>query len=234
MRLQRSAAMIELNLPWDIEELAEVVLATLARNSYPEASIRIIVTGGEGEHSFMPLGDSRLIVMVTPLDAPPADWYTKGVHVATCEIQRSQPEAKTINYIPGIAAQREAKRRDPAAIEAIYLADGAVSEGTRSNIFIFAGGRWITPADGLLLGVTRAEVIKLLDAEGLLQLRKVSLEEFRRADEIIITSSNKEIVPVVTVDQATIGDGAPGPMTKRLMRQWRAMTDAYGAARIVR
>ncbi len=233
LRLQRSAALIELNLPWDIEELADIVLKTVERNGFPESSIRIVVTGGEGELSFLPRGDSRLLVMVYPCEAPPACWYTEGVQVVTSQQQRAQPEAKTINYIPGIKAQLEANRRNPQAIEAIYLADGLVSEGTRSNTFIFNEDRWITPADGTLLGVTRAEVIKLLTADGLLELRDITLDEYYSADEIILTSSSKEVAPVVKVDDVTIGGGAPGAMTKRLMRQWRAMTDAYAAAGVV-
>lgn len=234
MRLQRSAALIELNLPWDIEEIADIVLDTVERNGFPESSIRIVVTGGEGEHSFLPLGDSRLLVMAHPCEAPPASWYTEGVQVVTTEQHRAQPEAKTINYIPGITAQLQANKRNPQAIEAIYLADGLVSEGTRSNTFIFAEDRWITPADGMLLGVTRAEVIKLLTADDLLELRDITLDEYYSADEIILTSSTKEVAPVVKVDDVMIGGGKPGAMTKRLMRQWRAMTDAYAAAGIMK
>ncbi len=234
MRLQRSADLIELNLPWDIEEMADIVLATVERNGFPESSIRIVVTGGEGEQSFLPRGDSRLLVMAHPFETPPARWYMEGVQVVTSEQHRAQPEAKTINYIPGIKAQLEANRRNSNAIEAIYLADGLVSEGTRSNTFIFREGRWITPADGMLLGVTRAEVIKLLTADGLLEFRDITLDEYYNADEIILTSSTKEVAPVVKVDDVTIGSGAPGEMTKRLMRQWRAMTDAYAAAGILR
>ncbi len=232
-RLLRSAALIDLNMPWDIEELGEIILETLRRNDFEEAAIRIIVTGGEGEHSFLPRGDSRLLVMATALPASPAWWYDAGAHVATAELHRHLPEAKTINYIPGVMAQMEANRRYPQAIEVLYVADGMVSEGTRSNVFIFKGDRWITPATGLLLGVTRAEVIKLLEADGALEIRDVSLDEFLAADEAILTSSTKEIVPVVRVDDAAIGAGEPGQMTKRLTRQWREMTDAYAAAGLV-
>lgn len=233
-RLKRSADLIELNCPWDIEELGDIVLETVKRNGYEESNVRIVVTGGEGEHGFLPLGDSRLLVMVTPWEAPPAWWRQDGAHVVTTELPRHLPEAKTINYIHGINAQLRASKRDPRAIEAIYVADGFVSEGTRSNTFIFKENRWITPAEGLLLGVTRAEVIKLLEAAGLLEMRDITLEEFRAADEIVLTSSTKEVVPVVKVDDFTIGDGAPGAMTRRLMRQWRAMTDAYAAAGVLR
>ena len=232
-RLKRSAALIDLACPWDIEQLGDIVLNTVERNGYPESSIRIVVTGGEGAGGFLPLDEPRLLVMATPHQAPPAWWHEAGVHVATTELHRHLPEAKTINYIPAIMAQRAAAQRDPKAIEAIYISDGIVSEGARSNTFIFKDDRWITPGDGLLLGVTRAETIKLLDAEGVLELRDITLAEYRAADEVILTSSTKEILPVVKVDDVTIGAGAPGEMTKHLMRQWRAMTDAYAAAGIV-
>ena len=233
-RLKRSAALIDLACPWDIEELGEIVLDAVKRNGYPESNIRIVVTGGEGERGFLPRAEPRLLVMVTPWEAPPAWWYEGGVHVVTTELHRHLPEAKTINYIPAIIAQSKASKRDPKAIEAIYVTDGIVSEGTRSNTFIFKKDRWITPKDGLLLGITRVEVIKLLEADGLLELRDISLDDYCAADEVILTSSTKEVVPVVKVDDVTIGDGSPGEMTRRLMRQWREMTDAYAAAAVIR
>lgn len=232
-RLRRSAELIELNCPWDIETLGDIVLETIRRNGFPESNIRLVVTGGDGEKGFLPRGNSRLLVMVTPWEAPPAWWHEPGAPVVTVEMGRYLPEAKTINYIPGIMAQIKAEKRIPNAIDAIYVTEGMVSEGTRSNTFIYKDDRWITPAAGLLLGVTRAEVIKLLEADGRLELRDISLAEYYSADEVILTSTTKEVVPVVQVDDVTIGDGAPGEMTKRLMRQWRAMTDAYAAAGIV-
>ena len=119
----------------------------------------------------------------------------------------------------------------PAAVEAIYTVNGRVVEGTRSNIFIFKGGRWITPAGDLLRGITRAEVIKLLNGD--LDQRPVSIDEFHAADEVILTSSTKEILPIVRVDDVTIGGGFPGENTRRLMARWREMTAAYAAAGVV-
>ncbi len=232
-RLQRSASLIDLDCPWDIEELAEIVLETLRRNRFEESGIRIVVTGGDSPNGFMPTGASRLLVMVGPTQNLPAACYEEGAAIATVEQRRNLPEAKTINYIPGIMAQRRAQRRAPDAIDAVYTVDGRVIEGTRSNTFIFRDGRWITPAAGLLLGVTRAEVIKLLESAGECDMRDVTLDEYYDADEIIITSSTKEIVPIVQVDDVTIGGGSPGPNSRRLMAQWRAMTAAYAAAGVV-
>lgn len=228
LRLQRSAALIGLACPWDIEQLAEIVLETLRRNPFDEAGIRIVLTGGDSPNGFMPGGDSRLLVMVTPLHRLPAELHERGAAVGTVEQVRDLPEAKTINYIPGIIAQRKAQRRVPGAIDAIYRVDGHVIEGTRSNAFIYRDGRWITPDRGLLLGVTRAEVIKLLGDE--VELRDVTLAELYSADEVILTSSIKEILPIVTVDDVTIGAGVVGEKSRRLMQGWRELTDAYAAA----
>ena len=178
----------------------------------------------------MPGGGSRLLVMVTALQRLPAAVYQRGAAVATVKQHRHLPEAKTINYIPGITAQRKAQRRVSDAIDAIYCVDGFVVEGTRSNIFIFNDGRWITPDEGLLPGITRAEVIKLLGRDSLLELRALTLDEFYAADEIVLTSTTKEVVPIVQVDDRRIGAGAPGKNSRRLMRLWREMTDAYAAA----
>ncbi len=228
-RLQRSAALLALHCPWDLEELGEIVMETLKRNHYPEAGIRIVLTGGDSPNGFMPQGNSRLLVMVSPVHKLPGAYYQQGAELVTVERERYLPEAKTINYIPGITAQIEAQKRNPQAIEAIYLSAGMVSEGTRSNTFIFKDGRWITPADGLLLGITRAEVIKLIGADQL-ELRDISLEEYYAADEIILTSSSKEVLPIVKVDDRRIADGLPGANSKKLMRQWREMTAAYAAS----
>ncbi len=233
-RLQRSADLIDLACPWDLETLGDIVMETMRRNAYAESGIRLVVTGGDSPNGFMPGGESRLLVMVTPLQNLAATVYRQGAAVATVEQHRHLPEAKTINYIPGITAQRQAQRRLPGAIDAIYCLDGLVVEGTRSNLFVFLDGRWITPAEGLLPGITRAEVIKLLEREGQLELRAVTLEEFYSADEIVITSSTKEIVPIVQVDDRRIGAGVPGENSRRLMRQWRMLTDAYAAAGQVR
>ena len=132
--------------------MADIVLGTLRRNSYDESGIRIVVTGGDSPNGFMPTGASRLLVMVRPAQNLPAAAYEKGAAIATVEQRRILPEAKTINYIPGIMAQRRAERRVPGAIDAVYTVDGRVIEGTRSNTFCFRDDRWVTPAAGLLLG----------------------------------------------------------------------------------
>ena len=228
-RLRRSAELLGLHCPWGIEALREIVMETLARNDYAEANIRIVVTGGDSPDWFMPRGDSRLLVMVRPVQNMAAAGYTHGAEVVTVGIRRYLPDAKSLNYIPGIMARRQALKLNPLSVESIYRVDGKVMEGTTTNTFMFRDGRWVTPGDGLLRGITRAEVIKLIESQGLLEVRDIALEEYQAAEEVIITSSNKEVVPIVKVDDAVIGDGVPGENTKKLMQAWREMTASYAA-----
>ena len=228
-RLIRSAELLELACPWDIEELHDIVMETLRRNDYEESNIRILVTGGDSPNGFLPAGDSRLLVMIMPVQEMAAHYYERGAAVVTVPMVRHLPELKSINYLPGITAQKQALKINSDSIEAMYRVNGLVIEGTRSNTFIRRNGRWITPGSEVLLGITRAEVIKLIESDDRLELRDIPLEEYYAADEIILTSSTKEIIPVVQVDDVTIGDGAPGEQSRRLMAQWREMTARYAA-----
>lgn len=226
-RLKRSADLIDLECPWSNEELTDIIMETLDRNGYDESNVRIVVTGGDSPDNFMPQGDSRLLVMVTTAKPIAPTYYTNGAEVVTMNIARYIPGAKSLNYIPGIIARRKALKVNPKSLESIYRVDGYVIEGTTTNTFIVKDGQWITPGDRLLPGITRAEVIKLIESYTTLETRDITLEEYQTADEVIITASNKEIMPVVKVDESVIGDGKPGEHTRRLMQVWREMTEAY-------
>lgn len=226
-RLMRSAELIDLECSWSMQELTDIIMETLKRNPYDEANVRIVVTGGDSPDNFTPQGDSRLVVMVTPVHNIAPHYYTDGAEVVTMNIARYIPGAKSLNYIPAIIARRQALKLNPNSLETIYRVDGHVIEGTTTNTFMVKDGVWVTPGDRLLPGITRAEVIKLLDSYTTLETRDISIEEYYDADEVIITSSNKEVVPIVKVDDRVIGDGKVGEHTKRLMEVWHEMTTTY-------
>lgn len=213
-RLQRSAALIGLELPHPLKEINRIVLETLGRNSHAESNVRMIVTGGDSDDNIMPRGDSRLVVMVTPFTPPPEAWYRDGVKVITERAERYIPEAKTLNYIPAIVALQKA--RSQGAIDAIYVdrAERAL-EGTTTNLFAFFGDVLVTPNEGILCGITREVVLELASDLYEVQIRDLSAEELLRADEVFITSSNKQICPVRQIDDKVIGP--PGRHTQRLI-----------------
>ncbi len=111
-RLQRSADRIDLTLRWSLDELADVVMQTLSRNSYAESNIRVVVTGGSSSDFITPDGRPRLLVLVTPLPQLPGWWYTDGAKVITFCTRRSLTGTKSINYILSTMALRQARQAD--------------------------------------------------------------------------------------------------------------------------
>lgn len=216
VRLENSARKIGLELPWSQEELIAIVNTTLEKNQLPEANIRIVITGGSSPDYITPQNTPRLLVMVTPITSPPSKWYTDGIKIITVHTRRNLPEAKSIDYIRATIALREAKKA--GAMEAIYLdREHYVLEGTTSNIFAIINGVLITPGHSILPGITRKAVLEI--SRPLMDhcVEKLSLAALYSAEEVFITGSGKGLVPVVQVDDYIIGDGRPGPKTKRLM-----------------
>lgn len=226
-RLQNSAALIQLSCPWSLEEIRAIVEQTMERNGYEESNVRLLVTGGESGDSITPGDRPRLLVMVTPVKAFPGEWYREGVKVVTSDITRYIPGAKSIDYIRAILALNNARQQD--AVESIYVdSHEVVLEGTTSNIFVVADGRVLTPPEDILPGVTRQAVLEIIEDEFSPELETITRQTLYGAEEVFLTSSNKEVLPVVRVDDRTIGNGQPGSATRRIMELFRNHTDQYG------
>jgi branched-chain amino acid aminotransferase len=225
-RLQHSANQIGLALPWTIAELTTIVLETLRRNDHSESNIRIVVTGGSSPDFTTPQGRPRLMVLVTPAIHLPRQWYVEGVKIITYEVERFLPTAKSLNYLAAMLALAEARKQQ--AVEAVYVdKSGSIQEGTTSNLFFFAADRLITPADRILSGITRQVVIDMARKIWPVETRPVQIEDLLEADEAFLSSSNKEILPVVLVDQNRIGNGMPGEHTRHLMKLFDDFTRDY-------
>ncbi len=227
LRLQRSAKLIGLACPWSLDTLCEIVIETLGRNNYEESNIRIVITGGDSPDSITPDEKPRLLVMVTELMPLPVNWYTEGAKVVTADITRYIPGAKSTNYIKAIVALKKAHRQ--GAIESLFVdKNDIVLEGTTTNLFLIQGDTLITPdTKGILPGITRKVVLRLAEGVFKVEQRPVGRKEVREAREIFLTASNKEIVPVVQVDNTVIGKGAPGDNTLKMMKLFRNYTESY-------
>lgn len=222
-RLYHSAALIELHLPYARKFIDDLVYEAIERNPYRHAAIRLLVTGGESEDGVTPAGKPVLAVMITPLAERDMERFAKGVNLITSYLQRSLPEAKTSNYVAAIRALKEAARRD--ASDALFVNErDHVLEGTRSNFFVFRGDTLVTPGVGVLPGVTRKVVLHLAEGRFPIEERPILLSELPEVDEAFITSSSKEITPVVRIDDVIIGDGKPGPRTYELEQRFIAIT----------
>jgi branched-chain amino acid aminotransferase len=237
-RLAGSARLAALPLPWDEARLgAEVrraVSASLGGDppdpaaapwNVGERSARLVVTRGGGEAA--PGVPPRVIVIAEPLRAPPRAAYRDGVAAILSPVDRGgdEPAAKTGARLAHARAQRAA--REAGAHEALFLgSDGTVTEGASSNLFAVRGGRLLTPPleAGLLAGVTRAVVLRLARAAGLpVTEERLDPAALRTADELFITSTAREVLPVVRLEGAPVGDGRPGPVTRRLHAAFRRL-----------
>lgn len=220
-RLAYSAAQIELALPAPLPEIEAIVMETLARNAARDVTIRIIVTGGASSSFLMPEDHPTLLVMLAPVKPYAAQMYADGAALITVDAARFMPTVKSLNYIPAIIGQRKA--RAAGAIEALYCdAAGVITECTTSNFFIFKGDQLITPAQDVLPGVTRAAALEVAGDLFAIVTRPIQRDELAEADEAFITSTTKEIMPIVRVDAQSIGAGRPGARTQRLRQSFQA------------
>jgi branched-chain amino acid aminotransferase len=218
-RLFRSADLIDLAMPYTHEQIAEVIQATIERNPYQHASIRILVTGGESEDGVTPSSDPVLAVLITPLPERDMERFARGYKVITTHLQREAPEAKTTSYVSAVRALKEATRQD--ASDALFVNEhGHVLEGTRSNFFVFLDDTLVTPRTGILLGITRNVVLELARGRFIIDERPILFDELPEVSEAFVTSSSKEIVPVVQINDLIIGNGKPGPRTTELEQRF--------------
>ncbi len=226
-RLEHSAKSIDLKLPLSIEEIHEIVLETLKRNQHKHSNVRIVVTGGQTDDFITPCGKPRLLVMVTEVRVYPRKWYEDGVKIITFPLERQIPAAKSLNYLSAILALKEAYRKN--AVEAVYTdRDENLREGTTSNFFIFIDGKMVTPGtEDILPGITRQVVLELAEHEFEVQIRDIHMDELTKAQGAFLSSSNKQVLPVVQVDELVIGDGKPCEQTRLVMKRFEEYTKRF-------
>jgi branched-chain amino acid aminotransferase len=225
-RLRASADRIALPIPTSDAEIAARITATIAAAQLPgEGYIRILVTRGVGEIGYDPATcpSPTIVIIVKPHVELAPDAYRDGVKIALVSVRRNHPETvnpliKSNNLLNNALAMQEAYRR--GAAEALMLnTRGEIAECAMSNIFLVKDGAvWTPPTTaGLLAGVTRAFVLELAAKTGIRAFEHTMHEgDLASADEMFFTSTTREIVPVVRVDDRVIGAGKPGPVTQRL------------------
>nr|WP_041587642.1 branched-chain-amino-acid transaminase [Thermincola potens] len=237
VRLYESAKSIMLEIPVTIEEMEEIVLETLRRNNLRDAYIRLVVTRGVGDLGLDPRKCPKptLFCIASSIQLYPSELYEKGLEVITVPTRRNisdalSPRIKSLNYLNNIMAKIEANLA--GTLEAIMLnAEGYVAEATGDNVFLVKNGVLITPPNyaGLLEGVTRNAVMELAGKEGIeVKETLFTRHDIYIADEVFLTGTAAEIIPVVKVDARTIGDGKPGPITAKLTEAFHKLTEIDG------
>jgi len=237
-RLYESARHILLEIPLTFQEFKEAVLNTLRINNLSDAYIRIVVSRGVGDLGLDPqkCGEPTVIIIADKISLFPQEYYDNGLEVITATTRQRvndslEPRIKSLNYLNNILVKIEAARA--GVMEAIMLnPQGYVVEGSGSNVFIVnKEGEIITPPVylGILEGITRNTVIDLARQEGI----TVREEPFTRHDlfiarEFFLTGTAAEIVPVTSIDKRVVGEGTPGPITRKLIESFHNFTQYNG------
>ena len=229
-RLAASARAIVLELPAGREEIAALCREAAQRAELDDGYLRLVVTRGAGALGVSPHTCARasLIVIAAPLTLYPAERYRDGVRLVTSSLRRSAsdalpPQIKSLNYLTSVLASIEARRQ--GADEAVLLnAQGLIAECTADNLFLVSGGRVLTPAvaSGALAGITRALVSRLLNEQGIECVESpLTPADAWTADELFLTGTGAEIVPVCEID------GRPLPLARPVTERVRAAFAAY-------
>ncbi len=236
-RLYDSAKSIMLQIPIPIEAMKEKVLETLRLNHLREAYIRLVVTRGVGDLGLDPdkCPKPSIIIIADKISLYPPKFYEEGLEIVTVSVRRNYAEAvnpriKSLNYLNNILAKIEGKQA--GAEEVLMLsAEGYVAECSGDNIFWVKNEILVTPPVhmGILEGVTRNSVIDLAREAGMqVEERVFTRHDLYIADEIFLTGTAAEVIPVVKVDQRVIGDGQPGKVTQKLIAAFRQFANNYG------
>ncbi|MBI9103119.1 MAG: branched-chain-amino-acid transaminase [Spirochaetales bacterium] len=226
-RLYQGAHVLNLEIPYSREALAAIVLETVAANDRRDGYIRLLVTRGAGTLGIDPAKcpKASVVVIVDGIQLYPEELYTAGIPIVTAATRRLpgdvfDPRVKSLNYLTNIMAKMEATRA--GCPEAVMLTrEGYIAECTADNIFIYSKGVLKTPAAhlGILEGITRATIMELAADAGIpVEEGVYNRTDLYLAEEVFLTGSGAEIIPVTEIDGRKIGEGTAGPVSGKLRK----------------
>ncbi|MFT5207713.1 MAG: branched-chain amino acid aminotransferase [Candidatus Omnitrophota bacterium] len=237
-RLFESAHTLMLKIGMTKQEMTDTIIKTLKVNKLTDAYIRVVVTRGVGDLGLDPrkCPEPGVFIIADKIQLYPKSLYKKGLEIITVATTRNVPEAvnpqiKSLNYLNNILAKIEAITSGYQ--EALMLSStGYVCECTGENIFIVKNDMLLTPPThvGVLRGITRDCVMRLGQDMGLdVREEMMTRHDIFNADEVFLTGTAAEIVPVVKVDSRIIGTGKPGKVTNELLTAFRQLTVREGS-----
>jgi len=195
------------------EELTDIVFALIEKNTIPNAGIKMLVSAGP-VLDLIPEEKSVLYIYLYPFTPFPEENFTKGIRIKTANVTRPFPECKTTFYLPGILARKQALAA--GYDDAAYVNEHShILECPTSNLLFYRDGAWHTPKEGVLPGLTREVVIEVSE-EPVIE-RPIHLSELHTFDEVITTSTNREVMPIAAIDHHTY---PVGPKTLHLMGRY--------------
>ena len=221
-RLFNSANIMRLTIKQSKEDIKKIVYELIEKNNIPFSGIRLIIAGGDAPDGYT-ITAPHLIIIQQPLEAPPTQMADQGIHLVSHFYQRQLAEVKTTDYLMAVYLQPWMK--SVGGDDILYYNNDSVSECPRSNVFMISQDNTIvTPANNMLKGITRKNIIAVAAAHHLkLEQRDISLDEMKKAKEVFITSSTKRITPVSGLDEQNFSLEGPNSISAQIFSHLLAL-----------
>ena len=210
-RLFNSIRLSGIEAPMNRQEFTSTINDLQQKNGSEYEAFKVIVTGGYSDKLENVTGSPNIIILNVPWKRPPQETFEKGVNLISCEYQRPNPEIKTLNYFNSLRLSKKLKEYD--AVDVLYHTN-TITETSRASVFFVEGAKIYTTKSNILPGITRKNILSLFPE---IKTNNIAIDKLYEFDEIFLTSTSRDVTPVVSVDGKKIGDGKPGRVTIEIM-----------------
>ena len=215
-RLFTSIALAGLEVGVDRSQFRTIIQDLHRRNGLANGAFKIMVTGGYSDTLDSISGPPNFLVLNIPWIQPPEKDFTAGVGLISEHFLRPNPEIKTLYYFNTLRLNK--RLHVYQAVDVLFHTD-TITEASRANLFFVRDNQVFTPSRDILEGITRRQVLSLLDE---VQFAAIGIGQLFEFDEVFLTSTSRDITPVISVDGREIGSGKPGPVTREIQALFRA------------
>lgn len=223
-RFYASAQSMHLPMRNSKKELSSIIHDLINKSALTEAGIRIMLTGGYSENSYHP-AEPNLIITCNPVKTSEQTDFEKGFSIITHEHQRELPHVKSINYLMAVWLQPLLKEKK--ADDLLYFKNNIITEFPRSNVFIVAENKLVTPAHNILKGITRKNILSIAAEIMPVEERDITVDELMNASEVFLTATTKRIIPIVKINGQVIANGKPGAVTSSLYQKFMELEKSF-------
>jgi len=215
-RFYRSMKRSGFDFPYYRSDVHNMVISLMQKNEAPNSYIKLIVTGGNSPNGFLPGEKPNFMIINHEINVWDNNLFSKGANLISDEFMRTFPLVKSTNYFNAVRLAPKMKKYD--AVDVLYHHDSKVHETSRANVFMIKNDKIYTPNKKILEGITRKRFIKAAKSEFDLEYKSFSFKKLLKADEVFITSTTKDVMPIVRIDKHKIGKGKTGKVCKKLIK----------------
>ena len=216
-RLELSASLVNLNLPYSREEIKDICVKVLSTNAEHSGYTKVIISAGGSIDGYTRHTAPSILILGLPIKKPSIEYYTKGAKLLLYEYTRDLPRVKSTNYIVSAMLAPEMKAQN--TIDVLYHNGTHISECSRCSFFIVKKNLVITSKTNILNGITRQRLLSADSSDYEIIIRDIALSDINNIDEAFITSTSKGVMPIVQIGGQVIGSGKVGPITMKCMNQ---------------